>query len=82
MSTNRNRAKLNKAKDSREYIILLKREEYNYCYICAKRCGSFYVDCSPQNMHAKGIHGSGKLVYKYKYRAFKTWKHNRKTKWK
>jgi hypothetical protein len=82
MSKNRNRAKLKKAQNNREYNITLKHYVYDYCYICARRCGSFYADCSPQNMRAKGIHGSGKLVYAYKFRAFKTWKHNRKTKWK
>lgn len=82
MSTNRNRAKFNKAQTSREYTIMMKHYYYDYCYICSRRCGSFFADCSPQNMHAKGIHGSGKLVYVYKYREFKTWKHNRKARWK
>lgn len=82
MSKNRNRAKFNKAQTSREYTIKLKHWTHDYCYICARRCGCFYADCSPANLNAKGKHGSGKLVYTYKYRAFKTWKYNRKTKWK
>lgn len=82
MSKNRNRKRLAKANNSKEYIIILKHDVYNYCYICSKRCGSFYADCSPQNMHAKGIHGSGKLIYVYKFREYKSWKYNRKYKWK
>ena len=82
MSKNRNRAKLNKAEDSRDYMITLKRELYNYCYICAKRCGNFYADCSPANMHSKGYHGTGKAIYRHKFREFKTWKYNRMTHWR
>jgi hypothetical protein len=82
MSKNRNRAKLNKAKKSREYTKIAKHFYHDYCYICAKRSGSFYIDCSPQNMRSKGIHGSGKPIYTYKYREYKSWKYNRKTKWK
>lgn len=82
MSTNRNRAKFNKAQTSREYIYKLKHYYNCYCYICQRRAGSFYASCSPADMHAKGVHGSGKRIYTYKFRMFKTWKHNRKTKWK
>lgn len=82
MSKNRNRAKFNKAQDAHTYRILFMREIYNYCYICSKRCGNFYADCSPQQMHSKGRHGTGKAIYTYKFREYKTWKYNRKTKWK
>jgi hypothetical protein len=82
MSKNRNRAKFDKEVGNREYKIKLKREQYNYCYICAKRSGNFYADCSPANMHSKGVHGSGKRIFRHKFREFKTWKYNRKTKWK
>ncbi len=82
MSKNRNRAKLEKAEDNRSYIISLKHYEYDYCYICQRRSGSFYGSCSPADMHARGIHGSGKRIYRHKFREFKTWKYNRKTRWK
>jgi hypothetical protein len=35
MSKNRNRSKLNKAKDSREYTMITKNENL-YCYICVE----------------------------------------------
>lgn len=82
MSKNRNRAKLKKAESNRTYNIIFKHYENNYCYICQKRAGSFYANCSPANMHAKGRHGSGKRIFRHKYREYKTWKHNRKTRWK
>ena len=82
MSENTNRAKLSKAENNREYNIILKHWVYNYCYICARRCGSFYYDCSPASMRNKGRHGNGKPIYTSKFRSFKTWKHNRKEKWK
>lgn len=82
MSKNKNRAKLNKSKDGRTYSIIYKRYMNDYCFICSKRCGNFYASCSPANMRARGIHGSKKLIYAYKFREYKTWKHNRKTHWK
>ncbi len=82
MSKNRNRAKFNKAQTSKEYKLLMMHYEYSYCYICTKRCGSFYYDCSPQNTRVRHRHGSGKPIYTWKYRSYKTWKHSRKTKWK
>jgi len=33
-------------------------------------------------MHAKGVHGSGKRIFKYKYREYKSWKYNRLTRWR
>ena len=82
MSVNTNRAKLKKAKNSRVYTITYKHYMNDYCYICARRCGNFYGSCSPADMNAKGVHGSNKRIYAHKFREFKTWKHNRKTKWK
>lgn len=82
MSKNRNRANFNKAQTSREYTYRLKHYYNCYCYICARRCGNFYGSCSPADMNAKGVHGSNKRIYTYKYREFKTWKYNRKTRWK
>lgn len=82
MSINRNRAKLKKAETNREYRLVLMHVEYNYCYICQKRAGSFFANCSPANMHAKGRHGSGRRIFRHKYREFKTWKYNRNKQWK
>lgn len=82
MSKNRNRARLILANNNREYNIINKHFEYGYCYICQRRAGSFYASCSPADMHAKGVHGSGKRIFKYKYREYKTWKYNRLTRWR
>lgn len=78
----KNRTKLNKCLTSREYNILQMKYEYDYCYICSKRCGSYYYDCSPMTYKSPGRHGSGKLVSTYDAREFRTWKHTRKTQWK
>lgn len=82
MSKNRNRAKLEKAESNRTYNIIFKHYENNYCYICQRRGGSFYASCSPGEMNARGVHGSGKRIYSFKFREFKTWKYNRLTHWK
>lgn len=80
MSKKRNRAKLNKAKTSREYQHIQMFNDY--CPICMKRSGSWYYDCSPKDMRVKHRHGNGKAIYSWNYRRYKTWKHNRKTQWK
>ena len=80
MSKNRNRKKFDKALTSREYTLKLMKETYSYCYICQKRSGSWYYDCSPADMHCKHRHGNGRKILPYKYRSYKSWKHNRKTK--
>lgn len=82
MSKNRNRAKLRKSLNSREYSLKFKKEKYSYCYICQRRSGSWYYDCSPSDLRCKHRHGNGKRIEGYKYRSYKTWKHNRKTRWK
>ena len=56
------------------------RTEWNYCFICSKRCGSWYYDCAPSKIC--GRHGNGKPIYSHKFREYKSWKHNRKTQWK
>ena len=56
--------------------------EYTYCFICAKRCGSYYYDCSPMTFKSPGRHGSGKLISTFDARKFRTWKYTRKTQWK
>lgn len=81
MSKNRNRAKLNKAITERESLII-ERVSESYCLICNRRSGTHHWDCSPSNIQAKHRHGSGKAISAHKYRSYKTWKHNRKTRWK
>lgn len=78
----RNRTKLNKCLNSREYKISLMKYVYDYCFICSKRCGSYYYDCSPMNSKSNGRHGSGKLISTFDSRNFRTWKHTRKKQWK
>ncbi len=53
---------------------------YNYCFICNKRNGSWYYDCSPTIVY--GRHGNGKPIESNKRREYRSWKHNRKTQWK
>ncbi len=62
MSINRNRAKLNKANNGREYWIILNLMDY-----------------PPFCEYDKWHHGD---VPNYKWRSYKTWKHNRKTQYK
>lgn len=71
MSKNRNRAKLKKAHNSRDYNIILKNENL-YCYICVRRVGSYQATCHPSIYNKKS----------YKYRENRTWKHNRKHQYK
>ena len=71
MSKKRNRAKLNKATFNKEYNKIMKSENL-YCYICAKRGGSYTASCHPNNFNKKG----------FKYRQNRSWKHNRLTQWK
>lgn len=78
MSANRNRAKLSKAETGREYRVIHMHDEWDGCYICARRHGSFYYSCSPASMRAYW-HGSGRPIYSHTYRGYKTWKHNRRT---
>lgn len=73
MSKNRNRAKLNKAKTSKEYKSILINDIYPIYWdegIC------FYPIWRP------GFKNSGKRLEKYKIRMYRTWKHNRKKQWK
>jgi hypothetical protein len=80
MSKNRNRAKLNKAKTGKAYQRIQMRYEYDYCYICMRRSGSYYYDCHPSPTY--GRHGDGRALYARGKRMHRTWKHNRKTQWK
>ena len=58
--------KINNVTDRRIYNILLKRETQQ-CFICCKRCGSFYAYCGPSN---------------FKDRNKRNWKQKRKNQWK
>lgn len=80
MSKNRNRAKLNKAQTGREFSILQMSYIKGNCRICQKRAGSPYANCDGRKRF--GWHGNGKQIFGKDYRAYKTWKHNRKTRWK
>ena len=51
---------------NRLYNIILKRETQQ-CFICCKRCGSFYAYCGPST---------------YRDRNKRNWKQLRKTQWK
>ena len=74
------RQKLKKITDNRTYKIVQKNLLFSICWICKKRTGSWHYSCPPHN--PKFRHGNGKGIFKQKYREFKTWKYNRKTKWK
>ena len=74
--------KLNNALSNKEYRKLQMKAENNYCFICAKRAGSYYHSCSLKVFRAKGSHGDGKYIFTHKYRSYKTWKHNRSTQYK
>lgn len=71
MSKNINRAKLNKAKDGREYTMIMKNQDL-YCYICVRRVGSYSASCAPKAFNLRG----------WKFRVNRTWKHTRNTHWK
>ena len=63
MSKNRNRARLNKAHNTREYGIVLNLIHYPP-----------YSDYDWSWWHGD--------LPNHKWRSYKTWKHNRKTRWK
>ena len=67
----KNKARLNKAKNSRIYTIILKSMEKSWgeCIICSKRRGRFHQSCT------------GPINNK-KERENLTWKKHRKTQWK
>jgi hypothetical protein len=73
MSKHRNRAKLNKATNSREYFIVLLNYEY-----------PMYWDDGivEYPKYRKGFKNPNKRLFKYQVRMFRTWKYNRKTQWK
>ena len=71
MSINRNRAKLNKAKDGKEYTMIMKNQDL-YCYICVRRAGRYDASCAPGAFNRRG----------WRYRMNRTWKNTRNTQWK
>lgn len=71
---------LKETTDNRTYKIVLKQLIYDYCYICQKRCGSWYASCHPAKIY--GLHGNYKHIYSRQWRAYKTWKHQRKQQYK
>ena len=73
MSKNRNRAYLNKAQNGREYHIMLLNELYPPYWDDG-------VYLYPR--YRRGFKNSNKGIYSYQVRMYRTWKHNRKTKWK
>jgi hypothetical protein len=73
MSKNTNRAYLNKAQNGREYHILLLNELYPPYW---DEGVNFYP------RYRRGYKNSNKWIYSYQVRMYRTWKHNRKTKWK
>ncbi len=73
MSKNRNRAYLNKAQNGREYHIMLLNELYPPYWDDG-------VYLYPR--YRRGFKNSNKQIYSYQVRMYRTWKHNRKTKWK
>ena len=84
MSKNRNISKLNKAKTNKEYI-KLQKDTTIYCQICAKRAGDYGATCAPirwtTNWRA-GYKNPRKVIASWQAREYRTWKYNRKTKWK
>lgn len=73
MSKNRIRAKLNKANNGREYHIIL----LNYLYPIYWDDGIIFFP-----RYRAVFKNSNKSIQRYKQRMYRTWKHNRKEKWK
>lgn len=73
MSTNRNRAKLNKAENGRIYHLILLDMLYPIYW---DEGVNFYPK------YRRGFKNSNKYIMAYQARMYKSWKHNRKNKWK
>lgn len=73
MSTNRNRAKLNKAITSHDYYLIWLKFEYPPYW--DEGCVFF-----PR--YNRGTKYHEPKLYSYQIRMYKTWKHNRRTQWK
>lgn len=73
MSKHRNRAKLNKATNKREYWIILLNYEYPMYWDDGIREHPTY---------RSGYKNPNKRIFNYQVRMYKSWKYNRKTQWK
>ena len=73
MSKNLNRQKLKKAEDGRSYRILWLKMEFPPYWDEGARTYPRY---------RRGFKNPNKYLYSYQVRMYRTWKHNRKTKWK
>jgi hypothetical protein len=73
MSTNRNRAKLNKAENGREYQLLWLDENYPMYW---------EEGLHPYPQYRRGFKNPNKQIFKYQVRMYRTWKYNRRTQWK
>lgn len=77
----KNKKRLSTVTNSRTFNILNKGIIFDgNCHICQKRTGSYYANCDGKPRW--GFHGNGKPIFSKHRRAYKTWKYNRKTKWK
>lgn len=73
MSKNRNRTKLNKAETNKEYKVLSLIEEYPPYW----DDGIIFYP-----RYKRGSKNPLKRIFSYQVRMYRTWKYNRKTKWK
>lgn len=73
MSKNRNRAKTKNVHNNKEYCLLIMSEKYPPYWDDG-------VIWYPK--HRKGHKNPNKTIMSYEVRRYKTWKYNRKTKWK
>ena len=63
---------------NKEYKIKKMKSIYCYCFICQKRTGSWYYECTPEQFKKVVRRGDGRIIY----RPQKNWKKFRKTQWK
>ena len=73
MSKNRNRARLSEADNGREYQIIRINEEYPMYW---DEGLNFYPK------YKRGFVNPNKQIHASQVREYRTWKYNRKTKWK
>lgn len=73
MSVNTNRAKLNKAINNHQYRIIWLKYEYPPYY-------DEGISMYPR--YKKGFKNPTKQIFAYQVRMYRTWKYNRKNKWK
>jgi len=73
MSKNRNRARLSKSECSRDYRLISLNEWYPLYWDEGLNFYPYYK---------KGYKNTNKQIPIHKVREYKTWKYNRKTKWK